>query len=225
MNARGTRGLASAASEAQDRDGARRRRRASRRALGERLHQVDAPARRIHLGPRQHVGRARLQAEPAMHAVEQQFVFDHVAHRRRRRAGATGSRVSRRSPSKSPNEASGIEDSGRIERGLEPAHQLERAGRRVVEKFQMPIATPARPRARRRWPRAACAMRAPSRERLARLHRVKLAADEDLRDAASRVRTKLRAAGLRRIARSSAGATASCAAIAAGANSRSRSRS
>src|SRR6266481_944195 len=49
-------------------------------AFGERLHQVDPPTRRIHLGTRQHVGRARLEAEPAMHAVEQELVIDDVAH-------------------------------------------------------------------------------------------------------------------------------------------------
>src|ERR1700732_4861022 len=49
-------------------------------SFGERLHQVDPPAGRIHLGPRQYVGRARLEAESAMDAIEQQFVIDDIAH-------------------------------------------------------------------------------------------------------------------------------------------------
>ena len=43
------------------------------RAVLERAHQVDAPARRVHLLVPQHVGRAARQAEPAVHAVGDQL--------------------------------------------------------------------------------------------------------------------------------------------------------
>ena len=196
MNARGAGGLASAASQARV-EMAHDVVVECHPPLRERLHQVDAPARRIHLGARQQVGRARLQAKPAMHAIEQEVVFDHVARRpaQRRRGGVA---VSRHPPSNSPDEASGVENSRRVEGGLEPAHQLERAGWRLVEKIQL---RPQRRRGREQPQMAVRGVRgdAPSGERLARLCRVKLAADEDLRDAAGRVRAKLGARGFRRI--------------------------
>ena len=46
---------------------------AQRLALQARLHQVDAPARRVHLLAPQHVGRAGGQAEAAVHAVADQL--------------------------------------------------------------------------------------------------------------------------------------------------------
>ena len=45
-----------------------------RGAIGDHLHQVDAPARRIHLLVPQHVGGAHGQAEAAVHAFVDQFV-------------------------------------------------------------------------------------------------------------------------------------------------------
>ena len=81
MHARGARGLASAASEAQI-EMAHRVGIELEPALRERLHQIDTATRRIHLGARQRIGRARLEAEPAMHAIEEQLVIDDVANRR-----------------------------------------------------------------------------------------------------------------------------------------------
>ena len=94
--------------------------------LGQRLHLVDAPARRVHLGARQDVSGTSFEAQAAMDAIEEQFVIDHVADRSLRLL---------RSPSQASHEASGVEDSGRIEGRLEPAHQLHRARRRLVEKW------------------------------------------------------------------------------------------
>src|SRR5271163_167273 len=53
-------------------------------AFGDRLHQVDSAARRVHLASRYNVCRTGLGAEPAMHAVEQQVVVANVANRIRR---------------------------------------------------------------------------------------------------------------------------------------------
>ena len=50
-------------------------------AFGERLHQIDSAARRVHLASRHDVGRTGLGAESAVHAVEQQLVVANVAER------------------------------------------------------------------------------------------------------------------------------------------------
>ena len=50
-------------------------------AFRERLHEIDTATRRIHLRARKRIGRARLQAEPAMHAIEEQFVINNVTNR------------------------------------------------------------------------------------------------------------------------------------------------
>ena len=109
-----------------------------------------------------------------------------------RAARARPLRVFPRRPSDSPDETSGVENSGRVECGFEPAHQVERAGRRLVEKIQF------RSERRRRREQPQMAMRdarrrAPSSESLARVCRANVAADKNLRDAASGMRAKLRA--------------------------------
>src|ERR1700683_2297118 len=83
MNARRAGGLATAAAEAQikmarcvvvELDA----------SFGDRLHQIDSAARRVHLASRHDVGRAGLRAEPAMNAVEEQVVVGDVSNRTRR---------------------------------------------------------------------------------------------------------------------------------------------
>ena len=98
MDARGARGFASATAEAQI-EVADRVVVEFEVAFGERLHQINAAARRIHLGARDDVGRARLEAEPAMNAVEQQLVVNHVANG----LGGTGGKLGHQSaPTKHP---------------------------------------------------------------------------------------------------------------------------
>src|SRR5271166_5661772 len=70
VDAGGARRLASAASEAQV-EMAHCVAVEFEAAFGERLHQVDAAARRIHLSARHDVSWARLEAESAVDAVEQ----------------------------------------------------------------------------------------------------------------------------------------------------------
>src|SRR5208283_37327 len=83
MNARRAGGLATAASEAQikmtrdvvvELDA----------SFGDRLHQIDSATRRVHLASRHDVGRARLSAEPAMNAVEEQVIVGDISYRTRR---------------------------------------------------------------------------------------------------------------------------------------------
>src|SRR5271155_3850214 len=79
MNARRAGGLATAAAEAQikmargvvvEHDA----------SFGDRLHQIDSAARRVHLASRHDVGRARLRAKPAMNAVEEQVVVGDISN-------------------------------------------------------------------------------------------------------------------------------------------------
>src|SRR5713226_2689118 len=121
-------------------------------AFGERLHQVDPPTWRIHLGPRQHVGRARLEAEPAMDAVEQQLVIDDIAH-----GPCSGGRLAarrhcissvfsghrkklllsgHRKKSESSDETPRVEDARGIERRFHSPHQVKRPRRRLSEEIQ-----------------------------------------------------------------------------------------
>src|SRR5258706_8232018 len=51
-------------------------RRHRQRSLLEALHEIDAPARRIHFGTQLDVCRACRQAQPAVHAVEKLIVLD-----------------------------------------------------------------------------------------------------------------------------------------------------
>src|SRR5277367_152658 len=52
-------------------------------SFGERLHQIDSAAGRVHLASRHDVGRAGLRAKPAMNAVEQQVIVGDVPNRTR----------------------------------------------------------------------------------------------------------------------------------------------
>src|SRR5260221_12049987 len=49
-------------------------------AFGDRLHQIDSAARRVHFASRHNVGRTSLGTQPAMNAVEQQLVVADVAN-------------------------------------------------------------------------------------------------------------------------------------------------
>jgi hypothetical protein len=80
MDSRRTRGLASATTEAQI-EMAGRFVVEFDTAFGERLHQVDSPAWRVHLASSRDVSWTGLGAKPAMNAVEQQFVIANVATR------------------------------------------------------------------------------------------------------------------------------------------------
>src|ERR1017187_1831923 len=50
-------------------------------AFGDRLHQIDSAARRVHLASRYNVGRTSLGAKAAMNAFEQQVVVGDAANR------------------------------------------------------------------------------------------------------------------------------------------------
>jgi hypothetical protein len=82
MNARRAGGLATAASEAQiemprsvivEFDA----------AFGQRFHQIDSAARRVHLASRYDVSWTSFGAESAMNAIEEQVVVTDVANRSR----------------------------------------------------------------------------------------------------------------------------------------------
>src|SRR5271157_6282185 len=92
MNAGRAGGLATAASEAQI-EMARRVVVEVDAAFGQRLHQIDSAARRVHLAPRYNVGRASLGAEAAMNAVEQQVVVGNAANRIRWCDGSRGHQI------------------------------------------------------------------------------------------------------------------------------------
>src|ERR1039458_9853205 len=80
MNAGRAGGLATAASEAQI-EMARRIVVELDAAFGDRLHQIDSAARRVHLASRYNVGRTSLGAKAAMNAFEQQVVVGDAANR------------------------------------------------------------------------------------------------------------------------------------------------
>src|ERR1035437_4194411 len=80
MNAGRAGGLATAASEPQI-ERARRVVVEVDAPFGQRLHQIDSAARRVHLASRYNVGRTSLGAEPAMNAVERQVVVGDAARR------------------------------------------------------------------------------------------------------------------------------------------------
>src|SRR5208283_5431772 len=92
MNAGRAGGLATAASEAQI-EMAGRVVVELDPALGERLHQIDSAARRVHLASRYNVRWTSLGAEPAMYAVEQQVVVADAATRIRWRDGGRGHQI------------------------------------------------------------------------------------------------------------------------------------
>ena len=172
-------------------------------AFGERLHQIDSAARRIHLASRYDVGRTCLGAESAMDAVEQQVVVANVANRIRSVRPAR--------PSDSSDEASGIEDPGRIEGRLEPPHERERAVVGSVEKFQR-LTNSGRGREQSKITARRMRGFAPSRDGFCRDFGVSVFDGDNLRDAGAGVRAKFRfiAAGSSARARS-AGGTAICA--------------
>ncbi len=151
------------------RDGARRRRRAS-----------SAPARATSSGrsaraanPSRPASAGRSGTTPGTVRSARNRTTGRI--RPRRAPGRDAARqpfpVSRHPPSKSPDETSGVENSRRIEGGLEPAHQLERAGGRLIEKFQM-RSQRRRGREQPQMPMRGVRRGAPSSERLARLYRV-----------------------------------------------------
>src|SRR5271154_3261279 len=80
MNSRRAGSLATAAAEAQIQM-ARRVVVELDASVSERLHQIDSAARRVHLGSRHDVGRARLRAKPAMNAVEEQVIVGDISKR------------------------------------------------------------------------------------------------------------------------------------------------
>jgi hypothetical protein len=92
-------------------------------------------------------------------------------------------------PSDSPDEASGVKDSSRIERGLEAAHEGERAVVWCVEKLQLVAESWAGCDHAQIAARRMCSF-APSRDRVARRLGGDFIDKEDLRDSDSDVRAK-----------------------------------
>src|SRR5208282_5705413 len=92
MNAGWAGGLATAASEAQI-EMARRVVVEVDAAFGQRLHQIDSAARRVHLASRYNVSRTSLGAKATMNAFEQQVVVGDAAHRIQRYERGRGHQI------------------------------------------------------------------------------------------------------------------------------------